>query len=89
MLSVASPQAKAFKQVSQNVAAQVSIQAIKSNKALPVLNLKKQAAAFDRGVLTRAPGDTLILAPPFVSSADDIQRMADALRCAIEDTATR
>ena len=50
---------------------------------------RAQAAAFDRGVLTRAPGDTLILAPPFVSTVDDIQRMADALRRAIEDTATR
>jgi adenosylmethionine-8-amino-7-oxononanoate aminotransferase len=39
-------------------------------------------------VLTRAPGDSLILAPPFVSTAEDIQRMADALRRAIEDTAT-
>ena len=27
-----------------------------------------QAAAFDHGVLTRAPGDTLVLAPPFVCS---------------------
>jgi beta-alanine--pyruvate transaminase len=49
---------------------------------------RAQAAAFDHGVLTRAPGDTLILAPPFVSTVDDIQRMADALRCAIDDTAT-
>jgi beta-alanine--pyruvate transaminase len=48
---------------------------------------RAQAAAFDHGVLTRAPGDTLILAPPFVASADDIQRMADRLRSAIEDTA--
>ncbi len=36
-----SPQAKAFMQVAQNVAAQVSIAAIKNNKALPVLNLKR------------------------------------------------
>jgi beta-alanine--pyruvate transaminase len=49
---------------------------------------RAQAAAFDRGVLTRAPGDTLILAPPFVSSVADMQRMADALRQAILDTAT-
>ncbi len=49
---------------------------------------RAQAAAFDRGVLTRAPGDTLILAPPFVSSEHDILRMADRLRQAIEDTAT-
>jgi beta-alanine--pyruvate transaminase len=48
---------------------------------------RAQAAAFDRGVLTRAPGDTLILAPPFVSTPDHLQRMADALRQAIEDTA--
>ena len=47
---------------------------------------RAQAAAFDCGVLTRAPGDTLILAPPFVSEAEDIQRMADRLRQAIEDT---
>ncbi|HKX31817.1 MAG TPA: P-loop NTPase, partial [Blastocatellia bacterium] len=36
-----SPQARAFRQVAQNVAAQVSIAAIKANKSLPVLNLKK------------------------------------------------
>jgi beta-alanine--pyruvate transaminase len=48
---------------------------------------RAQAAAFDHGVLTRAPGDTLILAPPFVSTSEDIQRMADALRRAIEATA--
>jgi beta-alanine--pyruvate transaminase len=47
---------------------------------------RAQAAAFDHGVLTRAPGDTLILAPPFVSTPDELQRMADALRRAIEDT---
>jgi ATP-binding protein involved in chromosome partitioning len=36
-----SPQAKAFRDVAQSVAAQVSIAAIKANKALPVLNLKR------------------------------------------------
>lgn len=36
-----SPQARAFREVAQNVAAQVSITALKANKALPVLNLKK------------------------------------------------
>jgi beta-alanine--pyruvate transaminase len=45
-----------------------------------------QAAAFDRGLLTRAPGDTLVLAPPFVSTTDDIDRMVATLRAAIEDT---
>ncbi|MBL8208415.1 MAG: Mrp/NBP35 family ATP-binding protein [Blastocatellia bacterium] len=34
-------QAKAFRQIAQNVAAQVSIQAIKKNRELPVLNLKR------------------------------------------------
>jgi beta-alanine--pyruvate transaminase len=52
-----------------------------------VRGARAQAAAFDHGVLTRAPGDTLILAPPFVSTPDDIQRMADALRRAIEASA--
>lgn len=36
-----SPQAMAFKNVAEQVAAQVSIEAMKSQKALPVLNLKK------------------------------------------------
>ena len=45
-----------------------------------------QAAAFDRGLLTRAPGDTLVLAPPFTSAARDIDRMVDLLRAAIHDT---
>jgi len=35
------PQAKAFQNVAQNVAAQISISAMKANKALPILNLKK------------------------------------------------
>jgi len=36
-----SPQGRAFRQIAENVAAQVSIAAIKSNRQLPVLNLKK------------------------------------------------
>lgn len=36
-----SSQAQAFREVAQHVAAQISIQAIKSNRTLPVLNLKK------------------------------------------------
>jgi len=47
---------------------------------------RTQAAAFARGILTRAPGDTLVLAPPFISTPQDVQRMADALRHAIQDT---
>ena len=45
-----------------------------------------QVAAFGRGLLTRAPGDTLVLAPPFTSTAADIDRMVDLLRSAIQDT---
>ncbi|MFN0124783.1 MAG: Mrp/NBP35 family ATP-binding protein [Blastocatellia bacterium] len=36
-----SAQARAFREVAQNVAAQISIHAIRSNRALPVLNMKK------------------------------------------------
>ena len=46
------------------------------------------AAAFDRGLLTRAPGDTLTLAPPFICSPAEIDRMVELLRLAIEDTST-
>jgi beta-alanine--pyruvate transaminase len=45
-----------------------------------------QAAAFDAGVLTRAPGDTLILAPPFVTTPEQLHAMIDCLRIAIEKT---
>ena len=47
-----------------------------------------QAAAFDLGVLTRAPGDTLVLAPPFVSTPAEIEQMAERLRAAIVQTHT-
>jgi beta-alanine--pyruvate transaminase len=46
-----------------------------------------QATAFDHGVLTRAPGDTLVLAPPFVSTPQQVDCMVEALRAAISDTA--
>ncbi len=46
-----------------------------------------QAAAFDCGLLTRAPGDTLILAPPFVSTTEEIHEMVARMRVAIEHTA--
>jgi beta-alanine--pyruvate transaminase len=48
-----------------------------------------QAAAFDRGVLTRTPGDTLVLAPPFVCTPADIDHMVERLRQAIIDTDAR
>ena len=46
-----------------------------------------QAAASDHGLLTRAPDDTLVLAPPFISTPADIERMVERLRSAIEHTA--
>jgi len=42
-----------------------------------------QAAAFEHGLLTRAPGDTLVLAPPFICEPRDIDRMVEGLRAAI------
>jgi beta-alanine--pyruvate transaminase len=45
-----------------------------------------QAAAFEHGLLTRAPGDTPVLAPPFICEPCDIDRMVDGLRAAISDT---
>jgi len=46
-----------------------------------------QAVAFDQGVLTRAPGDTLVLAPPFIATPQHVDRMVEALRAAITATA--
>ena len=42
-----------------------------------------QRAAFDLGLLTRTPGDTLVLAPPFISTPADIDRMVDRMQRAI------
>ena len=47
-----------------------------------------QAAAFDKGLLTRAPGDSLVLAPPFISTRSDIDCMVERLRAAILVTAS-
>ncbi len=46
-----------------------------------------QAQAFDCGILTRAPGDTLVLAPPFICSPADIDEMVGRLAQAIESVA--
>jgi beta-alanine--pyruvate transaminase len=45
-----------------------------------------QSAAFGCGLLTRAPGDTLILAPPFVSTTEQIDQMVERMRAAIIQT---
>lgn len=44
-----------------------------------------QALAFKHGVLTRAPGDTLVLAPPFISTRSQIDQMIDGFRKAIQE----
>jgi len=44
-----------------------------------------QALAFKHGVLTRAPGDTLVLAPPFISTHSQIDQMIDGFRKAIQE----
>lgn len=45
-----------------------------------------QALAFKHGVLTRAPGDTLVLAPPFITTRSQIDQMIDGLKKAIQET---
>jgi beta-alanine--pyruvate transaminase len=45
-----------------------------------------QAHAFKHGLLTRAPGDTLVLAPPFITSRAQIDQMIEAMSLAIRDT---
>jgi beta-alanine--pyruvate transaminase len=39
-----------------------------------------QALAFEKGVLTRAPGDTLVLAPPFITTRAQINQMIDTFK---------
>lgn len=46
-----------------------------------------QALAFKHGVLTRAPGDTLVLAPPFITTHPQVDQMVDGFRKAILETA--
>jgi beta-alanine--pyruvate transaminase len=48
---------------------------------------RAQSSAFDHGLLTRAPGDTLVLAPPFICEPHDIDRMVECLRAAIVSSA--
>jgi beta-alanine--pyruvate transaminase len=39
--------------------------------------------AFEAGLVLRAAGDTLVLAPPFVATADEITRMVEIMRAVI------
>jgi len=45
-----------------------------------------QALAFKHGVLTRAPVDTLVLAPPFITTRSQIDQMIDGFKKAIQET---
>ena len=45
-----------------------------------------QALAFKHGVLTRAPDDTLVLAPPFITTRSQIDQMIDGFKKAIQET---
>ena len=45
-----------------------------------------QTLAFKHGVLTRAPGDTLVLAPPFITTRSQIDQMIDGFKKAIQET---
>jgi beta-alanine--pyruvate transaminase len=45
-----------------------------------------QGHAFKRGLLTRAPGDTLVLAPPFITNRTQLDQMIEAMSLAIKDT---
>mgnify|MGYP000486346395 FL=1 len=45
-----------------------------------------QALAFKHGVLTRAPGDTLVLAPPFITTRSQIDQIIDGFKKAIQET---
>ena len=47
---------------------------------------RAQALAFKHGVLTRAPGDTLVLAPPFITTRSQIDQMIDGFKKAIQET---
>jgi len=46
-----------------------------------------QALAFKHGVLTRAPGDSLVLAPPFITTRSQVDQMVDGFRKAILEIA--
>ena len=39
--------------------------------------------AFEAGLVLRAAGDTMVLAPPFVATADEISRMVEIMRAVI------
>jgi beta-alanine--pyruvate transaminase len=54
--------------------------------ALGQRGFQAQALAFKYGVLTRAPGDTLVFAPPFITSRGQIDQMVDSFRKAIQET---
>jgi beta-alanine--pyruvate transaminase len=71
----------------RNIGLAAGIELAARPNAIGQCGAETQAVAFERGLLTRAPGDTLVLAPPFISSRSDIDRMIELLRAAIKATA--
>ncbi|HYP64174.1 MAG TPA: aspartate aminotransferase family protein [Acidocella sp.] len=43
--------------------------------------------AFEEGLVLRAAGDSIVLAPPFVATADEISKMIDIIRKLVKETA--
>jgi beta-alanine--pyruvate transaminase len=70
----------------RNIGLAAGIELAKREGGIGQRGAAAQAAAFDCGLLTRAPGDTLILAPPFVSTTAQIDQMVERMRAAIVTT---
>jgi beta-alanine--pyruvate transaminase len=71
----------------RNIGLAAGIELAARPNAIGQRGAETQAAAFDCGLLTRAPGDTLILAPPFICTPADIDLMVERMRAAIMQTA--
>jgi beta-alanine--pyruvate transaminase len=70
----------------RNIGLAAGIELAARSGAIGQRGAETQAAAFDCGLLTRAPGDTLVLAPPFICTHEQIDRMVERMRTAIMKT---
>jgi beta-alanine--pyruvate transaminase len=70
----------------RNFGLAAGIELAPSGDAVGQRGSETQTAAFDFGLLTRAPGDTVILAPPFITTAAQVNEMVARMRRAIEST---
>ncbi len=73
----------------RNIGLAAGIELAARSGAIGQRGFDAQAAAFDCGLLTRAPGDTLILAPPFIATPAQIDEMVDRMRTAIVQSSKR